>query len=186
VARCQLTEQRLVEGDWGGPYVQAATFCEAVLEEKTSVISLFRLGERVVLSQTIVEGRIAESGVPVPVPVGGAEATIAILLRAGTARGVGRVTTDIVLPNGEFRLDATINDIAWPDPGADEIPDEKTIRLQLKVQIGPDLEGLLWVHLRYDGRLLTRIPLRLTVTPPTTERAAAQQMANGSVPRSEA
>ena len=152
-----MAELAAVEGDWGGPYVAAATFCEAViLEQGSGVPTLVRLAQR---ASANIESAESSS---VELPGIGVELTLFLLLRAGNAPDEGRLSFDLIRPDGEIQQGVIEQEITWPQPATDETRAETNLRIVNHIRVGPEYEGMICMDVRYDGRLLTRVPIRLS------------------------
>lgn len=158
-----MAEQLATEGDWGGPYIQAATFCEAVLvEQGNAVPTVVRMAGRASAGILVAD--------PTPEQLAGVvvELTFFLLLQTGNALDGGRLTLDLTRPTGHTQREFFVQEITWPQPSTDETRAETTVRIVNRIRMGADLDGLIWMDIRYDGRLLTRVPMRLDFHPTPT------------------
>jgi hypothetical protein len=145
-----------VAGELGfdtGPYVRFAVFCEHVIEDKSGVLTIVRIIDRVTVSQS--EG-------PDDLPPGGVIATtLAVGLTAGQARGRQTVMVTIEHPDGSRH----------PGP---EVPVHFTqgtaagVNVILKIGLTLSTTGFYWADVLVNGRIVTRLPLevRYQVIPP--------------------
>lgn len=132
--------------DWGGPYLQVAALCEAVLEEKNGILSFIRAFDRVV--HTTNDPNSSESLPPFEYPM-----VLAVTLKSGRARGRSTVKIEPYRPDG-----TKMSPIQFP---ALFEGDDRGVNLVLNMVFKVEQEGLYWFHVSVDERLLTRIPLRI-------------------------
>jgi len=129
-----------------GPYIQAACFCEMVIEDKFGVISIMRIID------TITHNVQGESP-PEELPAFIYRTKLVLMLKPGTARG--RFTIQVVpeLPNGSTKkpIFATIH-MDGEERGANLIVD---------VNFTYEFEGLYWFHVNFEDDKLTSIPVRV-------------------------
>jgi len=129
-----------------GPFVNAAFFCEKVIEDKEGVISAIRIVDR--LTNTVVgPGALPE------MPPMLMQLTLVVTLRSGSARGRSEVRITVERPSG-FRADlasALSVFLEGEDRGANLI---------LNLGLTFTEEGLYWFDVYVDEALATRVPLR--------------------------
>ena len=142
-----------------GPFLAMALICEKVLEEKSGLLTPVRVIDRMMINL----GRGAQWPQPVPVPH-----HVVIGLKSGAARGSYAISLKLEGPDGQ--------------PAAPEMKfpvlfegEDRGVNLVLQMAFVPKLEGLYWYDVCLDGKLLTRIPLRIVV----------QQVSIGPQPQSE-
>ena len=129
-----------------GPYVQAATFCETVLVEKTDVVSVIRVVDRLMLSTSTL-------GAPAELPEGNViRATLFVSLKADDAKGRHPITVRAHQPSGIVKPDHTVD--------ATFEGDERGVILILTLGIEA-IEGLHWFDILVNETVLTRVPLRI-------------------------
>lgn len=140
----------------GGPYVQAACFCNMVIEDKTGALSLIRIIDMLTHTQT---GPNPPEEMP-PVPY---EGTLVLMLKSG--RAMGRHNLKIVpeLPSGETQ-DSIVTSVHFEG-------DEKGQNVISNLRYVFTQEGLHWFNVYLDDDKLTAIPFRVryhrVVTGPT-------------------
>jgi len=138
-----------------GPFVNLATFCEQVIEDKSGVLTIVRVVDQITVS---VQGEDASAELPTGA---GLNMTLAIALRPGQARGKHAVRVTFEHPNGTRHPgpDVPVHFTQGPNNGANLI---------LKVTIALTTTGLYWADVAVNGRLVTRVPLevRYQVIPP--------------------
>ena len=128
-----------------GPYVQTAAFVETVLNERDGVLSLIRLIDRIFVN--------VPAGAPPELPEGGnLTVRLAIMLKAGDARGRHQVSLHPHLPSGQD-LESKVVEVFFEG-------DERGVNLIIDLEL-PGMEGLYWVDVDVSGRVITRMPLRL-------------------------
>lgn len=148
-----MAEQR------SGPFVSAAFFCERVLQEVDGVQSAMRIVDRV----TVQQGP-AGAGTSPPPPLVALQALV--ILKSGGFDGSGSLELVPWAPSGLKQPGINLG-ITF-DGGAD-----RGVSLVLPLAMPATEEGLYWFDVVFEGRLLTRIPLRiirqsLSVTQPPT------------------
>lgn len=92
--------------------------------------------------------------------------TLVLTLKSGRARGRHEITIQPELPSGEALPTATIS-VQLEEAG-------KGVNVVSPVDIPYKLEGLYWFNIRFDGGIITRVPLevrysRLIAGPPTNQ-----------------
>jgi hypothetical protein len=139
------------------PYVQAAAFCEQILEDKDGVMSAIRMFDRV---------SVPTPGAPPPGVSADALPAIMVkvllLLKSGSVKGRKNVKVLSESPNGFNRSTA--------EASADFSGDEWGVNLQFQMSIPLEGEGLYWCNVLVGNALVTRMPLRITYVNPPPER----------------
>jgi len=129
-----------------GPYVQAAAFCDQVIEDKTGTLSLIRIIDTLTHQQV---GPEPPSELP---PV---THSMKLVLALKSGRAVGRHQVRIVphAPSEETEppLEVTVH-LEGEGQGANII---------LNVTYRFALEGLYWFYVYFDDALLTKVPFRV-------------------------
>jgi hypothetical protein len=136
--------------DSTGPHLQAAIICERVLQEQDGTISAIRLIDRLT---HFVRGPDAPETLPrFQQPI-----TFLIAFKSGAARGRYEVQIRVEKPSTEQ------TDFGrWPVYFEGE---ERGVNLVFNVIFEPELEGLYWFDLFFQGERLTRMPLRVVYQP---------------------
>jgi hypothetical protein len=134
-----------------GPYLLAAVLCERVLEEKDGVVSVIRIVDRIVHTP---RGPHAPEKMPaVPVAL-----TLFVSLKSGFARGRFNVRVRAIDPAGGALSEVSL-------PILLEGGDDRGVQSILPLFFVAQEEGLHWFEIRFEERLLTRVPLRLVYQP---------------------
>ncbi len=129
-----------------GPYVQLATFCEKVLQEKDGVLSVIRLVDRILVTASSPDA-------PDELPLGVVKTILAVALKADDAMGRYAVTIRIQEPSGAYVADQSAGDVTFE--GA-----ERGVNLIMNLEF-PVIEGLYWFDVVLSGTVLARVPLRI-------------------------
>ncbi len=132
----------------GGPYLQMAIFCENVLREADSVISLIRQVDRVT---TTASG----PGAPADMPRLTYKAHLAIAIKSGGARGSREIKLFRERPSG-IRDTEPLLSLSVLFEGED-----RGLGIYGPVEMVFDEAGLYWFDLYVDDTLMTRMPLRV-------------------------
>jgi hypothetical protein len=136
-----------------GPHLSAAFLCEKVLVERDNVQSFIRVVERFTVPKvTVPPGIQFPPGAISPAVI---QFNIVIVLKAGDLH-IGKYALKIVLikPDGS---ESSSNDIDAFFSGSDE----NGVALISPIAIPTPEEGLHWFDVYFEGRLITRIPLRV-------------------------
>ena len=130
----------------GGPHLIVAAFCEQVLEEKDGVQSLIRVVDRYFVQ--------VPAG-PLPPDVkAGIVTNLAILVKSGDFKGPAQMAVSLTTPAGALAVKPVTAPVVFKG-------DEHGVSVVLRMAISVEEEGLYWANVRLDGRLLTRVPLRI-------------------------
>ncbi len=136
-----------------GPYIQLATICERVLEEKDGTLSIIRMFDRFTVTS---QGDSA----PAELPEGQLPLTLAIALKSDEARGRHPIIIRVQQPSGVYLPDRPV-DVMFEG-------EERGVNLILQFQLDA-LEGIYWFEVLCNENLLTRVPLRVVyLRSPTT------------------
>ncbi len=143
-----------------GPYLQAALFCEKVLQEQDGVHSIIRVIDRV--THTVVGPAPPEQMEPFSYPM-----TLVLMLKAGKAQGSFQVRVDIDPPSGVPKRGPALP--VFLEGGERGV----TLVVQMNIQFAEP--GLYWFDVYFEDKLLTRMPFRViyarttTPGPPSTQ-----------------
>lgn len=133
-----------------GPYLAAALLCERLLVEKDEVASAIRIIDRI--NRTAVGASPPERMEPFDY-----EVTLVVILKAGWAHGSHPLRITLVTPQGESR--GILNQTVFFEGDED-----RGVNVVGRIVIRLEMEGIYWFEVRLgenDGKLLTRIPLRV-------------------------
>jgi hypothetical protein len=129
-----------------GPFLQIAALCEQVLEEKTGVLSLIRIVDR--LQVVIPTNSMGQAASPPPYTL-----TVIVSMRSGTARGSHELTIRPEAPNGMKQASFAVTVLFEGE--------DRGVNVVLPIPIQTDIEGLYWFDVLLDDKLLTRVPMRI-------------------------
>jgi len=152
-----MTTQQVRNPFERGPYLQLATFCERVLHEADGVISLIRIVDVI----NHVENR---PDAPPEMPAIRFPLTLVLCLKSGTALGRHDISITPEKPSGET-LETVTTSIRLEG-------EARGANIISRIDIPYEMEGLYWFHVRYDGELLTKIPLELRYSRTVTSGAS--------------
>lgn len=144
------------------PFVAFALFCERVLQEQDGVLSAIRIVDRLNLHEAPRSELPARTQAQVISGI-----NLLIGLKSGEYKGKGTISLQAYTPTGE-RLE--------------ELKLEMQVELQggahaqqLVVQLAGlpfTKEGVYWIDVLFDGTVLTRVPLSVSVNPNSTTEPA--------------
>jgi hypothetical protein len=129
-----------------GPYIQAAAFCEKILQEGDGVLSLIRLIDRVILTASGPDA-------PAAMPPQTVQFSFAICLKSGSARGSYEISIQPESPSG-IKLGKTVLPVFLEG-------EDRGQNIVAPTAITVDQQGLYWFEIKMDEQLLTRVPLRI-------------------------
>lgn len=127
----------------GGPYLQAAFFCEKALREVDSVLSFIRVVDKWTVngpSQTIPPTVI--------------QTNLVILMKSGIHRGPSQIMITPTSPSGKVMSPIPIQTVFEGD-------DDRGIAIVAGVGFPVQEDGLYWFDLTVDGQSFTKLPLRV-------------------------
>ena len=127
-----------------GPHLAAAVLCEKVLQEKDGVLSLIRVFDRIIHT---VEGPQVPAKMP-PVPI---TLTAFLSFKSGTAKGRRTVTIKVNSPSGA-RIDGPSLPVLFEG-------EDRGVNLIVNLALQAEHEGLYWIDVLLDDRVITRMPL---------------------------
>ena len=129
-----------------GPYIQNAAFCERVLREGDGVISLIRVIDVINHNEGGPEPPQEMRKFRYPL-------TMVLTLKAGSSKGRHEVTIEPELPSGE-RMSATTVTVQMEGEG-------RGTNILAPMDIQYSMEGLYWFNVKFNGVVLTRMPLQV-------------------------
>lgn len=137
----------------GGPFLAAAFFCEAIIEDKNDgAMTVVRIIDNInVLIDPKAPADFPSESNRLPVPVNGL-----ISFKTGGSPGEHTVGIHIESPSGksEKALEAKIDCSPQPFGGAN---------LKLKTVIHLKQGGLFWYHIHLDGSKVASMPLQILI-----------------------
>jgi len=137
--------------DTGRPYLSMAVLCEKVLQEPDGVPSLVRIVDRVIINTVPPTTISSQLGTQTSSTI---SLTLALMFKAGAARGQKALTIRLSRPSG-LRLPETTLPLLF------EGDDDRGINIFLPFVLGIQEMGIYWFDLDLDGELVGRIPLRI-------------------------
>lgn len=137
-----------MEQSENGPYLQAAFFCERLLEEADGVLSAIRIVDTVTLQGSESDPGQESAAVNL---------TLFIAFKAGKARGAFELTVEME-ESGSAPGEAPAR---HTQPILFEGADHGGITVIMPLALRVDREGDSWFRVSLDDRLVTRLPLRV-------------------------
>jgi len=128
-----------------GPHIAMAVFCEQVLEEKSGVLSVIRIIDRINLS--------AGAEAPEEMPEFPLNMKAIVALKSGFCRGKYTVTVKPRTPSGQELAAVNLPVLLEGD--------DRGTNLVLHFALGVKEEGLYWFDVLIEEKLLTSMPLRI-------------------------
>jgi len=129
-----------------GPFLQAALFCDKVLQEQDGTLSAIRIIDRVL--QTYQGPEITEGMPSVKINI-----SVLVALKSGDFRGKKELKITPKSPSGLIMP-------GFSGPLLFE-GDERGVNVILMYSFDTKEEGLYWFDVQLDDELLTRMPLRI-------------------------
>ena len=130
-----------------GPFLCAALLCERLLLEQDGVSSAIRIIDRV--TRTVMGSNPPEEMEPFEY-----EVTLVIILKAGWTHGSHPLRLDMVKPPGETQV--LLQQTVFFEGGED-----RGVSVVSRMRLRLSHEGLHWFEVFLEGRLLTKIPMRV-------------------------
>lgn len=130
----------------GGPFLQAAIFCEKVLQEKDGVLSAIRLVDRFTLSSSA-------EGVPDLMPAINIGISILIAFKSGGAKGKWELKVKPVAPSGQ-ELPGFVGPVLFEG-------EERGASVVIQYGLAAKEEGIYWFDVILNNELITKMPLRI-------------------------
>jgi hypothetical protein len=149
----------------GGPYLAAAFFCDAVIEDKSDVLSAFRIIDTINLALPELPDFPTEKN-RVPVHISGI-----LSFKTGDSPGKHILRVVMTSPSGKknpaFEREITLTEVEHG--GANVV-----MRHTINIVKG----GVFWFSVYLDDKLYTRIPLNIVIhkietTPPKSDSATS-------------
>lgn len=137
-----------------GPFLALAVFCEQVIEDKSGVLSLIRIVDRLLVSTY-------GSTAPDQMPATPLSWTLVLSFKSGEARGSHPIKIEPELPAG-LRLQPLILSAHFEGGNRGQ---NIIYRLNMKLE----MPGVYWFRIYVDDQFVTQIPMEViysrTVTP---------------------
>lgn len=145
----------MVAGKKHGPYVALAVFCEYVIEDKYSVLSVIRIIDTFTIS---AQGpNVAEQ-----LPHGQIQVKCVIALKSGDAKGRHRLSIIPHLPSGQQGHDLATVPVVFEG-------DNRGNNIIIDLNYPVEYEGVHWFHVVLnDDQILTKMPLNVIYQPMRT------------------
>lgn len=138
-----------------GPYVTLAAFCEQVIEDKSGVLSLIRVVDRMSI---VAQGADA----PEHMPEASLNWVLVLSLKSGDLRGSYPIRIEPVLPSGEKLSPVTLSVHLEGGNRGQNILSKMNLRLEMP--------GVYWFKVYFGEEFLTQVPVEVIysriVTPP--------------------
>ncbi|WP_322797426.1 DUF6941 family protein [Tepidiforma sp.] len=128
-----------------GPYLQLAAICENVIEDRSGVLSLIRVIDRITFT-ALGPGEFDLQAVEIPL-----YAVVAFV--SGDARGRHDLSLSLRGPDDLVRTRLTVPVLLEGD--------DRGARAIVRFPFRPDQEGVYWIDVALDERPFTRMPLRV-------------------------
>ena len=129
-----------------GPYLQIAAFCEQIIEDKSGVLSLIRVVDRITVTAS---GQQATE----EMPAFDLNWKLALVLKSGEAKGSYPIRIVPELPSAERREPIMVSvHLEGGSRGANIIAD---IRMKM------EMPGVHWVNVYFEDELLTKLPIEV-------------------------
>lgn len=129
-----------------GPYLTNATFCEQVIEDKSGVLSLIRLVDRIEVTRGGPE-------VPDEMPPYALDWFLVITLKSGDARGTHSVKIEPTLPSGEKLSPVTLS--AHLEGG------NRGMNLISRINMELRMPGVYWFKVYIGDEFVTQVPIEV-------------------------
>lgn len=129
-----------------GPYLSVAAFCEQVIEDKSGVLSLIRIVDRL---NVAVQG----SDAPPEMPPSNFNWTLVLTLKSGDARGSAEVRIVPELPSG-VSMQPSIQSVHLEGGN-------RGANLITRFNMLLTMPGVYWFKIYVDDQFLTQIPVEV-------------------------
>lgn len=129
-----------------GPYLIVAAFCELVIEDKSGVLSLIRIVDRLTVSSQGPEA-------PDDMPPTTLNWSLVLSMKSGKMHGSHPVKIEPELPTGE-RLDPIIVPAHFEGGN-------RGINIVSKINMKLEEPGIYWFRVYIDNKFLTQIPIEV-------------------------
>ena len=142
-----------------GPYLNVAAFCEQVIEDKSGVLSLIRIVDRM---NIIAQGPTA----PEQMPPANLNWFLVLIMKSGEARGSHPIRIELETPSGI--RSQSISFSAHFEGGNRGTQTISQLNMRLETP------GIYWFRIHIDDQFMTQVPVEVIysriVTPPAPPR----------------
>jgi len=142
----QLTKEVNMKDSIGGPFLQAAFFCEKVLQEKDGVLSAIRIVDRFTHSTSA-------EGAPDIMPQFNIGVSILIGFKSGDVKGKWELKVKPIAPSGQ-ELPGFVGPVLFEG-------DERGAAIVIQYGLVAKEEGIYWFDVILNDKLITKMPLRI-------------------------
>lgn len=129
-----------------GPYLILAAFCEQVIEDKSGVLSLIRVVDRMNIT---VQGPSAPDEMPPAI----LNWVLVLSMKSGEARGSHTLKIEPELPSGQRTAPMTLT--PYFEGGS------RGINIVTRVNFKLEMPGLYWFRITLNDQFLTQIPVEV-------------------------
>jgi hypothetical protein len=144
---CKEKELETMSDEFSGPHLQAAVLCERILQEKDDVLTIIRVVDRFVRPTP---------GPDVPPQAQLIQVMLVVSIKpGGIGTGKYKVQLRMYKPNAQTHSGQIENDVFFPG-GQDQ-----GVNIVNPMLFVADEEGLYWIDVLFEGRVLTRVPFRV-------------------------
>ena len=145
---CQkhLWEKITMKENIGGPFLQAAFFCEKVLQEKDGVLSAIGIVDRFTHSTSA-------EGAPDIMPQFNIGVSILIGLKSGDVKGKWELKVNPIAPSGQ-ELPGFVGPVLFEG-------EERGAAIVIQYGLSAKEEGIYWFNVMLNDELITKMPLRI-------------------------
>jgi len=158
----QSTKEMDMSNGVGGPFLQAALFCDKILTEQDGTLSAIRIIDRVF--QTYRGPETIEGMPSVKINI-----SVLVSLKSGDFKGKKELKITPKSPSGLI-MPGFSGPILFEG-------DERGVNVMLMYGFDTKEEGLYWFDVELDGELITRMPLRIIYQKIQVTSSATQTIA---------
>lgn len=145
----------------GGPFLSVAAFCDNVMQDTDGTMSAIRIIDKINVN--------IPAAAPITVPSESAKLPVAVWLllmfKSGSAKGKHELSLNITSPSGKRGKALKQEVVMSPEPSGG-------VNVKIHFSLGIAKGGLFLVDVLMDGRVMTRMPLLVTVAREKEETAA--------------
>lgn len=145
----------------GGPFLAVAAFCDNVMQDTDGTMSAIRIVDKITVNiPAAAPATIPSESTKVPVVV-----WLLLMFKSGSAKGKRELALNVVSPSGKTGNVLKQQVVLSPEPSGG-------INVKIHFSLGISEGGLFLVDVLMDGKLMTRMPLLVTVAREKAEAAA--------------